>query len=70
MNWILVIVICWGFNCQTIYEEKLYDTELECNNEAARVMEYAQEMYPNSSGEVHCLTSTQFEDWIQKSAGA
>jgi hypothetical protein len=61
MKWILVVMICWGTDCQTIYEQKLYDAEKECLEQATIVSEYAQKTYPQSSGQVWCITTDEFK---------
>jgi hypothetical protein len=70
MKWILVVMICWGTDCQTIYEQKLYDAEKECLEQAAIVTEYAKQTYPDTSGQVWCLTKDEFENWIKPTSGA
>ena len=41
MKWILVVIMCFGADCQTIYEQHLYDKDQDCLNEAGVVSAYA-----------------------------
>ena len=66
MKWILLVMICWGTDCQTMYEEFLYDKYEDCLTQAAIVSDYAQMTYPNSTGQVYCLTEKEFADWLDK----
>jgi hypothetical protein len=61
MKWILVVMMCWGMDCTTIYEQTLYDNEDECLEQATIVTEYAQKTYPQSSGQVWCVTTDEFQ---------
>jgi len=70
MKWILVVMICWGMDCQTIYEQTLYDTENECLEQAAVVTNYAQQTYPDTSGQIWCLTTEEFQGWVRPTTGA
>lgn len=67
MKWILVVMMCVGMDCQTIYEQHLYDKEQDCLNEAKIVSAYAQKQFPNSSGQVYCLTTEEFKSWFTPS---
>ena len=67
MKWILVVIMCFGADCQTIYEQHLYDKEQDCLNEAGIVSAYAQKQFPNSSGQVYCLTTDEFQSWFAPS---
>lgn len=69
MKWILVVMICSQIDCQTVYEQKLYDTEQECMEQATIVSQYAQQQYPGTSGQVWCLTNSEFESFIKPSSG-
>ena len=66
MKWILLVMICWGAECQTMYEEFIYDNQEDCLTQAAIVSDYAQMTYPNSTGKVYCLTQSEFDAWLQK----
>jgi len=65
MNVIMVIILCFGANCQAIWEKDYYPSIEECVAESAPVKQYMMDVYPNSSGEIHCMTEGKFEDFYQ-----
>ena len=65
MKWILLVMICWGADCQTMYEEYVYDKHEDCLTQASIVSDYAQMTYPGSTGKVYCLTQPEFDKWIE-----
>ena len=46
-----------------MYEQKLYDTKALCEAAGEEVKIYAMENFPQSSGEVWCLTEQQFIEY-------
>jgi len=72
MKFIMVILICISGHCQSLYEEKLYDTKTICESEAMEAKAYMMSTYPDSEGEIHCLDEKEFQeywDWWLKQAG-
>tara|TARA_Y100000310_G_scaffold7212_1_gene7932 strand:+ start:528 stop:782 length:255 start_codon:yes stop_codon:yes gene_type:complete len=65
MKVIMVIIICFGANCQAIWEKNYYPSIEECVTASAPVKTYMMDVYPNSAGEIHCMTEGTFEDYIQ-----
>jgi|TARA_B100001964_G_C13862705_1_gene435178 hypothetical protein len=65
MKIIMVIIICFGANCQAIWEKQYYPTVEECVTASASVKQYMMDVYPNSSGEIHCMTESEFNDYYQ-----
>ena len=65
MKIIMVIIICFGANCQAIWEKNYYPSIEECVTASAPVKIYMMDVYPNSSGEIHCMTEGEFEDYVQ-----
>ena len=63
MDFIMVIIICFGLDCQAIYEEFEYENYDRCISEAYGVSEYMKLTFPTSAGEVHCLDKQQFTDF-------
>ena len=49
--------------CESVYEQKLYDTREQCEISGQQVKEYAMINFPQSSGEIYCLTEEQFEKY-------
>jgi hypothetical protein len=72
MKFIMVILICISGHCQSIYEERLYDTKAICESEAMKAKAYMMSTYPDSEGEIHCLDEKEFQeywDWWLKQTG-
>ncbi len=68
MKWIMIIMICWGTECSTMYEQFLYENENDCLTEAAIVSDYAQMTYPGSTGQIYCLNENEFQKWMDSTA--
>ena len=56
----MVIIICFGVDCQAIYEKTPYDTHAACYEVALQTTQFMQQMYPGTSGEIHCLDEEQY----------
>ena len=63
MKFILVVYMCMAGACESVYEQKLYDTKELCEASGAEVKEYAMINFPQSSGEVWCPTEEQFKEY-------
>ncbi len=63
MKFIMVIIICFGVDCQAIFEETPYDSHASCYEVAKDTSQMMQQMYPQSSGEVHCFNEHQFSEF-------
>ena len=67
MKVIMVIIICFGANgsvdCQAIWEKKHYPSIKECITASAPVKDYMINAYPESAGEIHCMTEEVFDDY-------
>tara|TARA_A200000159_G_C7182957_1_gene280374 strand:- start:216 stop:446 length:231 start_codon:yes stop_codon:yes gene_type:complete len=62
MKFLMVIVICMaGMECQTIFEQHEYNSKEHCINESQYVSQYMQDVFPNSSGEIFCLSREDFD---------
>ncbi len=60
MKFFMVIIVCFGVDCQAIYEKTAYDSHAACYEVAVETTKFMQQMYPDSSGEVHCLDEQQY----------
>ena len=60
MKFIMVVIICFGVDCQAVYEQTLYDTHAARYEVAKQTTQFMQQMYPQSSGEVHCFDEHEF----------
>jgi hypothetical protein len=63
MKFIMVILICISGQCNNLYEEHLYDTHAECSASGTSVKTYMMETYPDSEGEIWCLTTDEFQQY-------
>ena len=63
MKFILVVYMCLAGSCESVFEQKLYDTREQCQISGQEVKEYAMMNFPQSSGEVWCLTEAQFKEY-------
>jgi len=63
MKFIMVILICISGQCQNLFEERLYDSKELCEAEGAKAKQYMMETYPESSGEIWCLTTDEFQEY-------
>ena len=63
MKFILVVYMCLAGSCESVFEQKLYDTREQCEISGQEVKEYAMINFPQSSGEVWCLTEAQFKEY-------
>jgi len=63
MKFILVVYMCLAGACESVYEQKLYDTKALCEAAGEEVKVYAMQNFPQSSGEIYCLTEEQFEKY-------
>ncbi len=69
MKVIMLIIICFGTNtglgCQAIWEKTYYPSIKECITASAPVKDYMVNKYPESAGEIHCMTEEVFQDYIE-----
>ena len=61
MKFIMVVIICFGVDCQAIFEETPYERYDLCMETAASTAQYMQYTYPESAGQVNCYTEREFE---------
>ena len=57
--------MCLAGTCESVYEQKLYDTVEECQVASQEVKDYALANFPYSNGEVWCLTETEFKKYLE-----
>ena len=56
----MVIIICFGANCQTIWDKQLYSTVDDCLAASTPVREYMMQVYPTSAGQIYCMSEEEF----------
>ena len=65
MKVIMVIILCFGANCQAIWEKHYYPSIEECVIQSKPVKDYMMDAYPASAGEIHCMTEGNFENYVK-----
>ena len=63
MKFILVVYMCLAGACESVYELEKYDTLALCRSAGEEVKAYAMQNFPQSSGEVYCLTEEEFKKY-------
>ncbi len=68
MKWMMVMIICFSEDaCQAVFDANEFNSYNDCMASAVPVSQYMQEVYSNTSGEIHCLNQTDikiFQDFI------
>jgi len=60
----MVIVICFGADmCKSIFDKQAFNSYNECVESTKIVAQYMNDAYPSSSGEIHCFTEQEFNDY-------
>ena len=69
MKFIMVMIICFGTECEAVFDPNTYfESYSTCYNTALQTTEMMRQMYPQSSGEIHCWNEDQltiFEEWLE-----
>ena len=66
MKWLMVMIICFAEDaCQAVFDATEYNSYDECMSQAMPVSRYMQEVYSNSSGEIHCLNQNEIIQYQQ-----
>ena len=55
--------MCLAGSCESVYEQKLYDSWEQCQISADETRTYMMQKFPMSSGEIYCLTEDEFEKY-------
>jgi len=63
MNFIMVIIICFGANCQAVWDKQQYPTVNDCLAASGPVKEYMIQVYPTSAGQIYCMDEQQFKNY-------
>ena len=63
MNFIMVIIICFGANCQAVWDKQQYPTVNDCLAASGPVKEYMMQVYPTSAGQIYCMDEQQFKNY-------
>ena len=53
----MVMIVCFSVQvCTAMFDDTKFDSYDACYESSRSTVSYMQEMYPDSAGEVHCLT--------------
>ena len=64
MKFLMVIIICFGTNiCKGIFDKQVFNSHDECLKASKPVVQYMKNVYPNSSGEIYCMTEPEFNEY-------
>ena len=57
MNFTMVMIVCFSVEvCTAMFDDTKFNSYDSCYEFSRSAVSYMQEMYPESAGEVHCLT--------------
>ena len=56
----MVIIICFGANCQSLWDKQEYSTVDDCLAASGPVREYMMQVYPTSAGQIYCMSEEEF----------
>jgi len=69
MKFVMVMIICFGADCEAVFDPATYFESYDtCYSTALQTTQYMQQMYPQSSGEIHCYNEEQlllFQEWMK-----
>ena len=63
MKFFLVVIMCIGVNCETMWQEEPYTSRFECEVMASQTVQDLATTFPDRDGEIYCLTTQEYENW-------
>ncbi len=64
MKFLMVMIICFAEDtCQAVFDATQFNTYDECMAQAVPVSRYMRDVYTTSSGEIHCLSATDYAEY-------
>jgi len=63
MKFVLLVYMCIAGSCESVYEQKLYESKALCEQSASETITYLTEKFPMSSGQIWCLTEDEFKKY-------
>ena len=66
MEYFLVVIMCIAMNCETMWQETPYSSRFECEVASEKVVSDLSTTFPDSDGEVYCLTKSEYKEWTDK----
>ncbi len=55
--------MCIGLDCTTAWNPTPYDSKFECEISAKETVQSLSTTFPDSDGEVYCLTKEEYSTW-------
>tara|TARA_E500000178_G_C16693855_1_gene604978 strand:- start:346 stop:612 length:267 start_codon:yes stop_codon:yes gene_type:complete len=69
MKFVMVMIICFGGDCDAVFDPASYFNSYDtCYDTALQTTQLMQQMYPQSSGEIHCYNEEQlslFQEFLK-----
>ena len=69
MKFVMVMIICFGADCEAVFDPATYFNSYDtCYATTMQTTQYMQQMYPQSSGEIHCYNEEQlllFQEFLK-----
>jgi len=60
MNFTMVMLVCFTVEvCTALFDDTRFNSHDACYEYSRSVVSYMQEMYPDSAGEIRCLTGEE-----------
>jgi hypothetical protein len=70
MNFTMVMIVCFSTSvCQAIFDDTKFSSYDECYESSRSSVSFMAEMYPDSSGEIRCLTGEElaiYKEYIEQ----
>jgi hypothetical protein len=63
-EYFLVIIFCMFGECQNLDSPKAFASYGECHEQAQATAMLFNKQYPNSTGEIYCLTEDEYNKYI------
>ena len=63
MSYFLVVVMCMLGECRSFWQDVPYVSLNECHTSSQQVVEYLSGQFPDSDGEIYCMTQAEFDQW-------
>ena len=55
--------MCIGLDCSTAWNPTPYESQFECEINAKQTVKELSTTFPDSDGEVYCLTKSEYNTW-------
>ena len=70
MNFTMVMIVCFTVEvCTAMFDDTKFNSYDACYESSRSAVSYMQEMYPDSAGEIRCLTGEElaiYKEYIEQ----